>query len=95
MIDEAQHAPPRVGGRVGVFGEGSVEEGVRRAGVGEDLVVDAGVGEPRVEGGDVLGGDEVVGAAEEPKDRAARLADVGQRAGISNGRPIRPGSRVP
>ena len=42
---------------------------MRGPGIGDDLVLDAGLAQPCVEGGDVFRGDELVRAAKEPEDR--------------------------
>ena len=39
-VDEREHAPPRVVGRIGEVGLLAIEEAVRRAVVDDDLVLD-------------------------------------------------------
>src|SRR5215211_6734071 len=71
--DERQHAPPGVLARLGVLLVAAVEEGVRRAGIGDDLVLDAGVRERAVERVDLVGRDVGVVAAVEAEHRPAHV----------------------
>ena len=80
LLEEAEHAPPRVLAGLRVLAERAVEERVRRARIDDDLVLDAGLLKAALVGLDVLGRDVLVGAAEEAEDRAARLGDVRRSA---------------
>src|SRR5581483_11573361 len=80
-VDEREHAPPRVLGRLRELLLLAVEEAVRGARVRDDLVLDAGRGERLVEGRVHLGGDVLVGARLEREDRALHPVDALDRAG--------------
>jgi len=62
-----------------MLAERAVEERVRRARIDDDLVLDAGILDPALVGLDVVGGDVLVGPAEEAEDRAARLGGACDR----------------
>ena len=65
---------PRILGGGGELVLLAVEEAVRRAFVGDDLVLDARIGERLLEGCVVLGRDVLVGAGLERKDRSLQLS---------------------
>src|SRR5919206_504478 len=73
--DEAEDAPPGVLARLSMLVEPTIEEGMRRAVVDDDLVRDAGAVERRSELLDRLRRDRFVGAAEQPE----HLAAIGRR----------------
>src|SRR6186713_2961246 len=50
LLQEAEHAPPRVLACLCVLAERAVEERVRRTRVGDDLVLDAGLLQPALVG---------------------------------------------
>ena len=67
--DEAQHACPRVGGRLGEVGGAPIEEAMWGAGVRYDLVLHAGLSQLVIKRLYLVGWDTLVGASEEPKQR--------------------------
>src|SRR5215211_2301967 len=79
-FDELEHASPRVVGRVGELLLLAVEEAVRRALVGDELVLDAGLLQRGVERGDVLGANRLIRTAHQPEDRRLELAGALSRA---------------
>ena len=80
---KASVALPGVRRGVGVLLELAVEEAVRRARVGDDLVLDPGRGQRRVEGRVVLGGDVRVVAGLEREDRRGELGGALRRARVA------------
>src|SRR4051794_6431076 len=91
-VDERKGAAPRVLGGVRELLLLTVEEAVRRARVGHDLVLDAGRGQRLVEGGVVLGGDVLVVACLEGEDRRLHFAGALDRARRlpASGLPVEP-----
>src|SRR5260370_30162541 len=74
--DELEHAQPGVGALLLELGIVLVEEAVRRAGVDDDLVLDAGRIQRLVEALHVLERDSLVRAAKESEHRAGELTDA-------------------
>src|SRR4051794_6828825 len=73
LPEEAEDPSPGVLGCVGELVLLAVEERMRRARVGHDLVLDAGLGKCLLERRHLLGRDRLVGAAEETEDRPTHL----------------------
>ena len=88
-LDEREHSRPGILGGGGELLLLAVEEAVRRAFVGDDLVLDARIGERPLEGSVVLGGDVLVGAGLERKDRRLQLCGALGRSR----RPVAPFAR--
>ena len=80
-VDEREHACPRIRRGVGVLLVAAVEEAVRRALVGDDLVLDTCGSERFVERGIRLRGDVLVVTRLEREDRALELARASRRPG--------------
>ena len=78
-LEEAEHPAPGVLAGLRVILEAPVEERVRGARVHVDLVVEAGLGEARVELLDLVDRDPLVGAAEQAEERRADVAGALER----------------
>ena len=82
-LDEVERSPPGIVGRLGELVLLAVEEAVRRALVGDDLVLDAGGLEGLRESGDVGRRHRLIGAAHQSEDRCPQLTSALGPAGQS------------
>src|SRR5690606_6220094 len=91
--DEVEHPPPGIGRLLGELRLLAVEEGMRRPGISDYLVVDTGGGERRLQRGDRFGRDRRVVASHQTEDRCFDQIATFQEGAVAGG-PVDVGSSV-